>query len=60
MMGGPAMLEQARLEEGQGRAEEARRAYARFLQWHQLQGPRERRLVSEAQSALARVAGKKE
>jgi TolB-like protein len=60
MMGGPAMLEQARLEEGQGRAEDARRAYARFLEWYQLPGPRERRLVDEAQSALARLAGKKE
>ena len=60
MMGGPAMLEQARLEEGQGRAEEARRAYARFLEWYQLPGVRERRLVSEAQSALARLAGTKE
>jgi TolB-like protein/tRNA A-37 threonylcarbamoyl transferase component Bud32 len=60
MMGGLAMLEQARLEEGQGRTEEARRAYARFLEWYQLPGTREQRLVSEAQSAMARLAGKKE
>jgi len=53
-------LEEARLEEGQGRTEEAQRAYARFLAWYQLPGARERRLVQEAQSALARLAGVKE
>ena len=60
MFAGPAMLEQARLEDGQGRLEEARRTYTRFLDWYQLPGTRERRLVLEAQSALARLSGKKE
>jgi tetratricopeptide (TPR) repeat protein len=60
MLPGPALLEEARLEEGQGRVEEARRAYSRFLEWYQLPGTRERRLVQEAQSALARLAGVKE
>jgi serine/threonine-protein kinase len=57
MLSGPALLEQARLEEGQGRTEEARRAYSRFLEWYQLPGTRELRLVDEAHSALARLAG---
>jgi hypothetical protein len=30
---------------------------AGFLEWYQLPGTRERRLVQEAQSALARLAG---
>ncbi len=60
MFHGPAFLEQARLEEGQGRTQEARRAYTRFLEWYQLPGPRERPLVVEARSALARLAGIKE
>jgi hypothetical protein len=60
MLPGPALLEEARLEEGQGRTEEARRAYERFLEWYQLPGTRERRLVQEAQAALARLAGVKE
>jgi serine/threonine protein kinase len=57
---GRSVVIKVRLEEGQGRAENARHAYARFLELYQLPGPRERRLVSEAQSALARLAGKKE
>ena len=60
MLAGPALLEQARLEEGQGRTEEARRAYSRFLEWYQLPGTREQHLVDEAHSALARLAGVKE
>ena len=32
----------------------------RFLEWYELPGPRERHLVDEAHSALARLAGVKE
>jgi TolB-like protein len=60
MLSGPALLEQARLEDRQGHAEEARRAYSQFLEWYELPGTRERPLVREAQSALARLAGVKE
>jgi tRNA A-37 threonylcarbamoyl transferase component Bud32/TolB-like protein/tetratricopeptide (TPR) repeat protein len=60
MLSGPALLEQARLEDRQGHAEEARRAYAQFLGWYELAGTREQPLVREAQSALARLAGMKE
>jgi hypothetical protein len=60
MLSGPALLEQARLEDRQGNTEEARRAYSRFLEWYELPGTRERPLVQEAQSALARLAGEKE
>jgi tRNA A-37 threonylcarbamoyl transferase component Bud32/TolB-like protein len=60
VLAGPALLEQARLEEGRGRTGEARRAYSQFLEWYQLPATRERRLVQEAQSALARLAGVKE
>ncbi|MGH7511893.1 MAG: protein kinase domain-containing protein, partial [Gemmatimonadales bacterium] len=60
MLSGPALLEEARLEDGQGRKEEARRAYARFLEWYVLPGARQRPLVEEAQSALARLGGVKE
>ena len=60
MLAAPALLEQARLEEGQGHTEDARRAYSRFLEWYQLPDAHERHLVDEAQSALARLAGVKE
>ena len=60
MLAAPALLEEARLEDGQARTEEARRAYARFLEWYELPGARERHLVDEAHSALARLAGVKE
>lgn len=60
MLSGPALLKEARLEEGQGRREVARQAYTRFLGWYDLPDPGERHLVEEAQSALARLAGVKE
>ncbi|MEO6058166.1 MAG: hypothetical protein ABIQ49_15185, partial [Gemmatimonadales bacterium] len=60
MLAGPALLQQARLAGGQGHTEEARRAYEGFLGWYQLPGARERGLVEEARSALARLGGVKE
>ncbi len=60
MLAAPALLEEARLQGGVGHTTEARRAYSRFLEWYDLPNARQRHLVEEAQSALARLAGVRE
>ena len=59
-LAGPALLEEARLQDGQQHAEEARRAYARFLQWYDAPVASQRHLVKEARKALDRLSGVRE
>jgi tRNA A-37 threonylcarbamoyl transferase component Bud32/TolB-like protein len=59
-LAGPALLEEARLQDGQQRAEDARRAYARFLEWYDAPMASQRHLVEEARKALDRLSGVRE
>ena len=56
----PALLEEARLQDGNQRTEDARHAYTRFLQWYDAPVASQPHLVTEARSALDRLSGVRE
>ena len=50
----------ARLQDGQRHVEEARLAYARFLEWYDAPVAAQRHLVKEARKAVDRLSGVRE
>ncbi|MDZ4863256.1 MAG: serine/threonine-protein kinase [Gemmatimonadota bacterium] len=54
---GPIYFERARIEEGLGQADAARRHYELFLRYYDQPVPRLRPMIDEAEAALRRLAG---
>jgi len=57
---GPALFEEARLQDGQQHAEDARHAYRRFLELYDAPMPSQQHLVEQARKALDRLSGVRE